>query len=174
MRHGGILAVAAALIGVWLASPSRADEAARQAQLRLLCVRLSGDLTDPGGMAAFRRCMVSRQPLGAIRQNAAPPRRRLNLVAHRQVDLTPGAASATRAPGCGGGLVWRSATDADHACVTPQAHAAILSDNAHAAARAVSQGGACKPGFVWREATPADHVCVPRATRALVRSQNGG
>jgi hypothetical protein len=41
---------------------------ARTKQLRLLCARLSGDLTDPGGMAAFRRCLT-KDPLGEIRRD---------------------------------------------------------------------------------------------------------
>jgi hypothetical protein len=63
---------------------ARADDA-RMKQLRLLCARLSGDLTDPGGMAAFRRCLTTRDPLREIRRdnniaapadrpNAAPPK----------------------------------------------------------------------------------------------------
>jgi hypothetical protein len=176
MRRAWLLAVAAALTAVWLAAPAQADEAARrQAQLRLLCVQLSGgDFSDPMSMAQFRRCMASHNPLQTARQNAAPPpRRQLNLVNH-PVNLAPGSGVALTgaAAGCGTGLVWRGATGADHVCVTRQAHAEILSDNAHAAARAVSPGGTCKQGFVWREATPADHVCVPPATRAEVRSQN--
>jgi hypothetical protein len=63
---------------------SGADDA-RVRQLRLLCMQLSGDLTDPGGMAAFNRCMSTGDPLGEIRRdnniaeapadrpNAAPP-----------------------------------------------------------------------------------------------------
>jgi hypothetical protein len=61
-----------------------ADDDARMKQLRLLCVRLSGDLTDPGGMAAFRRCLITHNPLNEIKRdnniarpaeppNATPP-----------------------------------------------------------------------------------------------------
>jgi hypothetical protein len=36
----------------------------------LLCVQLSGDLTEPGGIAAFRRCLSAHDPLAeAARQN---------------------------------------------------------------------------------------------------------
>ncbi len=62
-----------------------AQDDARMKQLRLLCAQLSGDLTDPGGIAAFRRCLTSHDPLNEIRRdnniaapadqpNAAPPR----------------------------------------------------------------------------------------------------
>jgi hypothetical protein len=45
-----------------------AQDDARTRQLRLLCSLLSGDLTEPGGAAAFRRCM-ERAPVDAIREN---------------------------------------------------------------------------------------------------------
>ncbi|MFZ3354663.1 MAG: hypothetical protein WA268_27765 [Xanthobacteraceae bacterium] len=62
-----------------------AADDARMRQLRLLCAQLSGDLTDPGGIAAFRRCLTSHDPLNEIRRDnniaapadrpdAAPPR----------------------------------------------------------------------------------------------------
>jgi hypothetical protein len=52
-----------------------ADDDARMRQLRLLCAQLSGDLTDPGGIAAFRRCLTSHDPLNEIRRdnNIAAP-----------------------------------------------------------------------------------------------------
>jgi hypothetical protein len=52
-----------------------AEDDARMKQLRLLCIRLSGDLTDPGGMAAFQRCLTTHDPLNEIRRdnNLAPP-----------------------------------------------------------------------------------------------------
>jgi hypothetical protein len=46
-----------------------AQDDARTRQLRLLCAQLSGDLTDPGGIAAFRRCMTTRDPIGEIRRD---------------------------------------------------------------------------------------------------------
>jgi outer membrane protein OmpA-like peptidoglycan-associated protein len=56
-------------------TPARADPAAdaRIQQLRLLCVQLSGDLTEPDGMMKFKRCM-SQDPANAIKQNAGLPR----------------------------------------------------------------------------------------------------
>ena len=38
-------------------------------QLKLLCARLSPDLTEPGGLAAFQRCLTTHDPLGEIRRN---------------------------------------------------------------------------------------------------------
>jgi hypothetical protein len=35
----------------------------------LLCAQLSGDLTDPGGIAAFRRCLTTHDPLGEIKRD---------------------------------------------------------------------------------------------------------
>jgi hypothetical protein len=50
--------------------PSAAQDSTRTKQLRLLCVQLSGDLTEPGGIAAFRRCLSAHDPLAeAARQN---------------------------------------------------------------------------------------------------------
>jgi hypothetical protein len=77
-----LISVGVVLLTSGLAS---AQDDARMKQLRLLCVRLSGDLTDPGGMAAFRRCLTTHNPLNEIRRdnniaaapsdrpNAAPP-----------------------------------------------------------------------------------------------------
>jgi hypothetical protein len=49
--------------------PVLAQDDARTRQLRLLCARLSGDLTEPGGVAAFRRCLTTHDPLGEIRRD---------------------------------------------------------------------------------------------------------
>ena len=165
--------VGAACVAVLaLATAARADDA-RTARLRVLCAQISGDLTDPGGLAQFRRCMNSADPVAAMRQNALPPRHPIpGLVAKTGVALTSSGA-AGGATGCGRGLVWRGATAGDHRCVSRPVHAAILLDNAHASARIGGPNGACRQGFVWREATPTDHVCVTPATRALARSQNG-
>jgi hypothetical protein len=46
-----------------------AQEDPRLQQLRLLCARLSGDLTDPGGMAAFQRCLKTHDPIGEIQRD---------------------------------------------------------------------------------------------------------
>jgi hypothetical protein len=65
-----------------VAGSALAQDDARMKQLRLLCARLSGDLTEPGGMAAFRRCLTTKNPLGEIRRDnnignvvATPPDR---------------------------------------------------------------------------------------------------
>jgi CHAT domain-containing protein/tetratricopeptide (TPR) repeat protein len=49
--------------------PAAAEDDARTKQLRLLCAQLSGDLTDPGGMAAFRRCLTTHNPIDEIRRD---------------------------------------------------------------------------------------------------------
>jgi hypothetical protein len=51
---------------MFFAMPARADDSLRMKQLRLLCVQLSGDLTEPGGIAAFRRCLTTHNPLNEI------------------------------------------------------------------------------------------------------------
>lgn len=62
------------LLGLTVAIlPAAAEDDARTKQLRLLCAQLSGDLTEPGGLAAFRRCLT-QDPLGEIRRdNNLPP-----------------------------------------------------------------------------------------------------
>lgn len=68
--------VALGLLGITvMAGSAAAQDDARTKQLRLLCAQLSGDLTEPGGIAAFRRCLTTHDPLGEIRRNnniAAP------------------------------------------------------------------------------------------------------
>ena len=59
------------LLALLVASAAAAQDSARTKQLRLLCVQLSGDLTEPGGIAAFRRCLA-RDPVSAMKQNAFP------------------------------------------------------------------------------------------------------
>ncbi len=78
----GSALIAIAVISI--AVPASTEDDARTKQLRLLCAQLSGDLTDPGGLAAFRRCLT-QDPIGEIRRdnniaaeptdrpNAAPP-----------------------------------------------------------------------------------------------------
>jgi hypothetical protein len=66
----------AALSMLAIIAPAYAQMDARTAQLRLLCARLSEDLTEPGGMAQFRRCLT-HPPVAAIRQNAQRPHVRL-------------------------------------------------------------------------------------------------
>jgi|SRR5580658_4377066 hypothetical protein len=170
MERPGVVALSLAVLV--LATTARADDA-RTARLRLLCAQISGDLTEPGGVMQFRRCLNARDPVAAMRRNALPPRRPMpQLVAHSGVALTANGSSHDGGA-CGGGLVWRGAVAGDHRCVTRQVHAATVFDNAHAGARVAGENGACKAGYVWRQATASDHVCVTPATRALVRSQNG-
>ncbi|HTD29364.1 MAG TPA: hypothetical protein VK660_08260, partial [Xanthomonadaceae bacterium] len=49
--------------------PAAAQDDARTKQLRILCAQLSGDLTDPGGMAAFKRCLTAKDPVNEIRRD---------------------------------------------------------------------------------------------------------
>jgi hypothetical protein len=65
-----VLTSLAVLVSIFATHPAIADESTRTKQLRLLCVQLSGDLTEPGGIAAFRRCLSAHDPLAeAARQN---------------------------------------------------------------------------------------------------------
>jgi hypothetical protein len=70
MRRTRELASLALLFAAVAVHPAAADDSTRTKQLRLLCVQLSGDLTEPGGIAAFRRCLTAHDPLAeAARQN---------------------------------------------------------------------------------------------------------
>jgi hypothetical protein len=74
-RSASLVLLAAGIVAV-LAIAVSAEDDAHMKQLRLLCARLSGDLTDPGGMAAFRRCLSTHDPISEIRRNnnvTAPP-----------------------------------------------------------------------------------------------------
>lgn len=82
--------------------------------------------------------------------------------------LSGGSAGAA----CAAGLVWRKAAPSDHVCVTPEARADILRENAAASSRSIPSTGACLAGFVWRQAFPSDRVCVPPASRDRVKAEN--
>ncbi len=172
----GFLAAGVALL--LLAPPARADDA-RTAKLRILCAQISGDLTEPGGIAQFRRCMSAHDPVAAMRENAAPARRPMPQPVHPVGPLAGSGVALTAnsrdhgAVACGHGRLWREATSGDHVCVSPAAREGAASDNAHAGTRSARTGG-CKSGYVWREATVGDHICVTPATRALAHSQNAG
>ena len=68
-RRAIILAALFLLPALLTARPAQADDSLRMKQLRLLCVQLSGDLTEPGGIAAFRRCLTTHNPLNEIRRD---------------------------------------------------------------------------------------------------------
>ena len=69
--HSGLGCLLGACLGLLcLASSATAQDDARTRQLKLLCVQLSGDLTEPGGLAAFKRCLATHDPLGEIKRHA--------------------------------------------------------------------------------------------------------
>ena len=77
MRHmlelrRAFVSLAAGLAICTIGGLALAQDDARTRQLRLLCSLLSGDLTEPGGAAAFRRCL-ERDPPAAIRENTPHP-----------------------------------------------------------------------------------------------------
>ena len=57
------------LSALLMVQSARADDSLRMKQLRLLCAQLSGDLTEPGGIAAFRRCLTTHDPLNEMRRD---------------------------------------------------------------------------------------------------------
>jgi hypothetical protein len=61
----------AAAVQLAVVRPAPAQDDARTKQLRLLCAQLSGDLTEPGGIAAFKRCLT-QDPGAAMKQNLFP------------------------------------------------------------------------------------------------------
>jgi len=125
------VAAGAVVAGLSALGISPAASGMTTAQQRLLCVQLSGDLTDPGGLAEFRRCMNSSHPIAALERNVLPPRRPIHgLVARHPVTLV--AQSGTALTGsahssglCPQGYVWREATPTDHVCVTPAVRAEV-------------------------------------------------
>jgi hypothetical protein len=69
---GLIFVFAFGCAGITATSPARAQNSNQLAQRRLLCVRLSPELTQPGAIAAFKRCLNSSDPLETARQQAVP------------------------------------------------------------------------------------------------------
>ena len=125
------VAAGAVVAGLSALGISPAASGMTTAQQRLLCVQLSGDLTDPGGLAEFRRCMNSSHPIAALKRNVLSPRRPIpGLVANHPVTLVARPGTALTGPAHGGGLcrqgyVWREATPGDHVCVTPAVRAEV-------------------------------------------------
>ncbi len=74
-RSRALALLSAGFVLLTTAGLASADDDARMKQLRLLCAQLSGDLTDPGGIAKFRRCLTAKDPLNEIRRdnNIAAP-----------------------------------------------------------------------------------------------------
>jgi hypothetical protein len=117
------------------------------ADLRLKCARLGGDLSEPAGILAFRRCLTAE---------------------NSPVAPTPAADTL----GCLPGLVHRRATPEDIVCVSPRRAAEISLEALAALGRAQPGSDRCQQGFVWRDAVPADHVCAPPASRQLAGQEN--
>lgn len=87
------------------------------------------------------------------------------------------APTASAAPRCQQGYVWREAYPGDVVCTMPERREQARADNAEAPARREPGGGAygaatCRQGFVWREARPGDVVCVTPRTRDEVAQDN--
>jgi len=68
MLPGVAVSLSAGLAVAIMVELASAQDDARTKQLQLLCTQLSGDLTDPGGMAAFRRCL-NGDPIDEIRRD---------------------------------------------------------------------------------------------------------
>lgn len=79
--------------------------------------------------------------------------------------------TATQAPSCRSGFVWREASTNDFVCAPPAARDRVAAENAAAPGRTAA-GGACRSGFVWREALSGDVACVTPEARAQARSEN--
>jgi hypothetical protein len=78
-------------LGTLLPTCASAQEDARTKQLRLLCAQISGDLTEPGGIAAFRRCLTAHDPTAAMKENAFPGGARGGTAQNPLQNLVPGA-----------------------------------------------------------------------------------
>jgi PQQ-like domain len=105
-----------------LVAPAHAQssDSLRMKQLRLLCVQLSGDLTEPGGLAAFRRCLSTHDPIGEIKRDNGLGGRRAVFLDRTQAAPPAGfgrnsrSSIATAAQGfqvVGGNVVYLAATD---------------------------------------------------------------
>jgi hypothetical protein len=115
------LAFALGMIAVFVGTgAAQSDDSTRMKQLRLLCVQLSGDLTDPGGMAAFRRCLSTHDPIGEIKRDNGLSGRRAVFLDRPQAAPPAGfgrntrSSIATAAQGfqvVGGNVVYLAATD---------------------------------------------------------------
>ena len=151
---------------------ARAQMSREEANRRLLCAKLFGDMLDPVERIRYQRCLQGGPAAGIARLNA--PARPLPPIAHPPVALTRAAAASSGRGACLQGFVWREATPDDHVCVPPERRQQVADENRTAIDRVMANGRTdmCRQGFVWREASPDDHVCVTPAVRAQVRAEN--
>jgi hypothetical protein len=75
------------------------------------------------------------------------------------------------------GYVWRQSYSGDYVCVVPATRTQATADDAAAASRVQSGGGAygqytCVQGYVWRQVVPDDYTCVIPAVRAQAAYDN--
>ena len=143
LRHAAAVGLFAGLAG--LAAPAAADDA----NLRLKCALLGGDLSEPAEILAYRRCLAANQA------PAAP-------------------APLVDAQGCLPGLNHRRATRDDIVCVAPQRAADMKLEALAALNRSQPDSDRCQQGFVWREAVSSDHICVPPEQRKLAADESAG
>lgn len=135
----------AATLLVFLPAPAPAQSP--DANLRLKCALLGGDLSEPAEILAYKRCLAA---------DAAP--------------VAP--APQADARGCAQGLVHRRTTPDDIVCVSP-ARAGLVKLEALAALNRAQPGSdRCQQGFVWRDAVATDHICVTPDQRKVAADEN--
>ena len=168
----GAMIIASACLG----SKAWAQNAPTEAQLKLRCALLGGDLTEPGEVMAFKRCLAAAHAQ-AIQQGGAggpqvPPAPHPPIAAPLQGLVRPGQALTAPSP-CQAGFVWREAGPTDAVCAPPASRQQAAADNAAAASRIdPAHRDRCAQGFVWREAFAGDRVCVAPSVRAQAAADN--
>jgi hypothetical protein len=161
--------------------PAAGEDDARMKQLKLLCAQLSGDLTDPGGIAAFHRCLNSNDPLGEIRRdnNIAAPSDRPNAMppegfgAHTRFHIADGIerfqvvdANLTYVLDRGGKL-WRGAVDGKDARIVDQNVMAFQVGDGHVFIQSID-------GILWRAKFDGSDKNRVDETVATFRAINSG
>jgi hypothetical protein len=176
-RSAQTLFLTLALGSALAASNAFGQNAPTEAQLALRCALLGGDLSEPGEILAYRRCLAAAhaqavQQGGGGPQAAPSPAPRAPITAPLQ-DLVGPAQRLTAPARCRPGFVWREAGPTDAICAPPASRDQAAADNAAARARIdPANPGRCLQGFVWREAFAGDHVCVAPGVRAQAAADN--
>lgn len=116
------------------------------ANLRLKCALIGGDLSEVAGILAHKKC------LAAANAPVAP-------------------APQADARGCLPGLAHRRATPDDIVCVAPARAAEIKLESLAAISRQTGPDR-CQQGFVWREAVARDHACASPDERKRAADEN--